>query len=102
MDKTKCITFDLEAQEALPDHIKAKMKADRDKVKAEQPKLYAYCKRSYVNDNLAFDAGYIEAIKKGQRFETNDYWRYATVSEVRDYYSMPAFKRSKGRYLTNN
>ena len=29
MDKTKCITFDPVAQEALPDHIKAKMKADR-------------------------------------------------------------------------
>lgn len=25
MDKTKCITFDPAAQEALPDHIKAKM-----------------------------------------------------------------------------
>ena len=27
MDKIKCITFDPAAQEALPDHIKAKMKA---------------------------------------------------------------------------
>lgn len=27
MDKTKCITFDPVAQEALPDHIKAKMEA---------------------------------------------------------------------------
>mgnify|MGYP007093028396 CR=1 FL=1 len=35
MDKTKCITFDPVAQEALPDHIKAKMKADRDKAKLE-------------------------------------------------------------------
>lgn len=33
MDKTKCITFDPVAQEALPDHIKAKMKAARDKAK---------------------------------------------------------------------
>ena len=35
MDKTKCITFDPVAQEALPDHIEAKMKADRDKAKLE-------------------------------------------------------------------
>ena len=27
MDKTKCITFDPAAQEALPEHIKAKMEA---------------------------------------------------------------------------
>lgn len=30
MDKTKCITFDKAAQDALPEHIKAKMKADRE------------------------------------------------------------------------
>ncbi len=36
MDKTKCITFDKEAQDALPDHIKAKMKADREKARNEQ------------------------------------------------------------------
>lgn len=35
MDKTKCITFDSAAQEALPDHIKAKMKAARDKARLE-------------------------------------------------------------------
>lgn len=101
MDKTKCITFDMEAQEALPDHIKAKMKADRDKIKAEQPKLYAYCKRSYVNDNLAFDAGYIEAVKKGQRFETNNYWRYATKEEIEKYFDTPYLRRPRGRYLAN-
>lgn len=35
MAKIKCITFDKEAQEALPEHIKAKMKADRDKSREE-------------------------------------------------------------------
>ena len=35
MDKTKCITFDPVAQEAVPDNIKDKMKADRDKAKLE-------------------------------------------------------------------
>ena len=30
MDKIKCITFDKKAQDSLPQHIKDKMKADRD------------------------------------------------------------------------
>lgn len=30
MDKIKCITFDKDAQDSFPDHIKAKMKADRE------------------------------------------------------------------------
>lgn len=33
MNKTKCITFDKAAQDALPDHIKAKMKRDRETVR---------------------------------------------------------------------
>lgn len=35
MDKTKCITFDKSAQDSLPEHIKAKMKADREKARKE-------------------------------------------------------------------
>ena len=31
MNKIKCITFDPAAQEALPDHIKAKMKTNQEK-----------------------------------------------------------------------
>ena len=31
----KCITFDKAAQDSLPEHIKAKIKADRDKVRKE-------------------------------------------------------------------
>lgn len=31
----KCITFDKEAQDNLPEHIKAKMKADRDNARAK-------------------------------------------------------------------
>jgi hypothetical protein len=30
MGKIKCITFDKDAQDSLPQHIKDKMKADRD------------------------------------------------------------------------
>lgn len=99
MDKTKCITFDKAAQDALPEHIKAKMKADRDRIRAERMSDYTYCKKSYVNAGLAFDVGYIEAIRKGQRFLPNEYWRHATVSEVREFFSTPSFKRAKGRYL---
>lgn len=31
MNQIKCITFDRAVQDALPEHIKAKMKADRQK-----------------------------------------------------------------------
>lgn len=34
-DSIRCITFDKEAQDNLPEHIKAKMKADRDKARAQ-------------------------------------------------------------------
>lgn len=36
MNKTKCITFDKAAQGALPEHIKDKMKADRENAKVRQ------------------------------------------------------------------
>ena len=35
MNKTKCITFHPVVREALPNHIKAKMKAARDKARLE-------------------------------------------------------------------
>ena len=35
MERIRCITFDKEAQDALPEHIKAKMKANMDKSKNE-------------------------------------------------------------------
>jgi len=35
MEKIKCITFDKKAQDNLPQHIKDKMKADRDKAHKE-------------------------------------------------------------------
>jgi hypothetical protein len=33
--KIRCITFDKNAQDALPQHIKDKMKADREKAREE-------------------------------------------------------------------
>lgn len=36
MEKIKCITFDKNAQDALPEHVKVKMKAARDKTRAEK------------------------------------------------------------------
>lgn len=35
MDNMKCITFDKAAQDALPEEIKARMKADREKARKE-------------------------------------------------------------------
>ena len=39
MDKIKCITFDKNAQNQLPQHIKDKMKADRDNARSQNTKL---------------------------------------------------------------
>lgn len=69
------------------------------KARAGQVSHYAYCKKSYTNDPLKFDAGYMESISDGQRFFPNEHWRYATVEEVADFFSRPAFSRPKGRYL---
>ena len=35
METIKCITFDKKAQDLLPEHIKAKMKAAREKAKKQ-------------------------------------------------------------------
>jgi hypothetical protein len=43
MEPIKCITFDKNAQDNLPEHIKAKMKADREKAEREQVKIVCYC-----------------------------------------------------------
>lgn len=56
MDKIKCITFDKNAQDALPAHIKAKMKADRDNAKLERlcqnacGLSYSYCEKAKHNE----------------------------------------------------
>ena len=42
MKQTKCITFDKATQDALAEHIKAKMKADREKAKREAYKKLCY------------------------------------------------------------
>lgn len=42
MKQIKCITFDKTAQDALPEHIKIKMKADREKAKREEYKKLCY------------------------------------------------------------
>jgi len=36
MNKVKCITFDRNAQDSLPQHIKDKMKADRDNARSKR------------------------------------------------------------------
>ena len=36
MNKVKCITFDKSAQDSLPQHIKDKMKADRERARSER------------------------------------------------------------------
>ena len=38
MEKIKCITFDKKAQDSLPEHVKAKMKAAREKAEKQRCK----------------------------------------------------------------
>ena len=51
MDKIKCITFDKEAQDALPQWVKDKMKADRKKAELKEKvctdPFYTNCKIYY-------------------------------------------------------
>lgn len=50
MGKIKCITFDKDSQDALPEHIKAKMRADRDKAREGLNKC-PYCDRWYSKED---------------------------------------------------
>lgn len=58
MDKTKCITFDKAAQDALPEHIKDKMKADRTIVRAIK-----FCQKiAKIEKGCAPSAGYMQEL----------------------------------------
>ena len=65
MECIKCITFNKNAQDSLPEHIKAKMKADREKAKA-QLKEYKCTDCSEVNllkDNGEIRVGFCKKCK---------------------------------------
>lgn len=58
MNKTKCITFDKAAQDALPEHIKDKMKADRTIAKAIK-----FCQKiAKIEKGCAPSAGYMQEL----------------------------------------
>ncbi|WP_315352459.1 hypothetical protein [Phocaeicola abscessus] len=58
MQRTKCITFDKEAQDALPEQIKEKMKADRTVAKALR-----FCQRiARMEKGYAPSVGYMQEI----------------------------------------
>jgi hypothetical protein len=54
MEKIKCITFDKSAQDSLPEHIKAKMKADREKARANSIISDLEKSRNFTGQNGAF------------------------------------------------
>lgn len=54
MDRVKCITFDKQAQDSLPEHIKAKMRADRDKARANSIISDLENSRNFTGQNGAF------------------------------------------------
>jgi hypothetical protein len=69
MNQIKCITFDRAVQDALPEHIKAKMKADRQKAKRE-----AYKKLCY-NFEYQFGSNIPHCAKRGECDEDCEYMR---------------------------
>lgn len=69
MDKIKCITLDKAAQDALPEHIKVNMKADREKAKQG-----AYKKLCY-NFEYQFGSNIPHCAKKGVCDENCEYMR---------------------------
>ena len=53
METIKCITFDKKAQDSLPEHIKAKMKADREK--ATNPEIpCGICENTHVRTAITY------------------------------------------------
>ena len=63
MDRIKCITFDKKAQEALPEHIKAKMKANMNKSKIE-----GFCQKC-----CGLSASYCEKAKLDLCFDLREF-----------------------------
>ena len=54
METIKCITFDKKAQDNLPEHIKTKMKADRDK--ATNPEIpCGICENTHVRTAITYN-----------------------------------------------
>lgn len=74
MERIKCITFDKAAQDALPQHIKDKMKADRAKARKEMDSkglnipCVKYCALKTLN------IGDKVQIKHAHKYE-NGYWQ---------------------------
>lgn len=63
MDKTKCITFDPAAHEALPDHIKAKMEAVK-AVDHAQPDKESYLRYIIRNGDKTYFVKFYNNDKK--------------------------------------
>lgn len=69
MDKIKCITFDKGAYNALPKHIKVKMKADRQKAKRREYRNLCY------NFEYKFGSNIPHCAKKGVCDEDCEYMK---------------------------
>lgn len=72
MEKIKCITFDMEAQNNLPKHIKEKMKKAREQAKAKQLPIHDVVRQSeqfYCDDKLHLG----KEMCKNQCTACNDY-----------------------------
>ena len=104
MDKMKCITFDKSAQDSLPEHIKAKMKADRELARAKQDmhdmlakdlerwnnsmryRQWIYCHKGYDTDATFLERGDMHRNYSTRPVMNTENWRPATKQEIIDYY----------------
>lgn len=112
-DKIKCITFDPEAQNALPEHIKEKMRADREK--ARRRKLpydinrsvfiqhdYDFYSTVYYADNHSEPVFYLKNNSTGE-FERLSYGRsYMVVALEKLQKLSPEEKARIDKELVNN
>lgn len=104
MDNVKCITFDKAAQESLPEHIKAKMKADREIARAKRDvrdmlvkdlerwnnsmgfRQWIYCHKEYELEYMVNYKGDMHRNDSTRPVMNTDNWMPATKQEIIDYY----------------
>ena len=72
MDKIKCITFDKASQDALPEHIRVKMKDDREKARLEAYQKQCPCWNSENNSCYDYNCPCDEDCEYMRNFKEQD------------------------------
>ena len=94
VEKTRCITFDKGAQDALPENIKAKMKADREKARNESRyEEIRNCKTPEELSCVIWTKGFEDAMQSSM-----DIYRKPFVKWINEYVS--GKERTEWKYST--